>query len=179
LVHAARGKSNLPTGAGAKEADRLNAIGAVARPRRFLEGVMMAVPKVLLQAVMELQADWSQQEIDLALAIMDAWHQILKRRATADWTNEQIRAALKETDERGMATTSFRPAKGRHGGRMGKRNPKRTDAKMLSHALSLPAGGGGRGHKSRWRLAAEAFNPAASETELAVIVRRLKMAAKK
>jgi hypothetical protein len=62
----------------------------------------------------------------------------------------------------------------RRAGKSGKRKPKATDAIMLKYALSLPASGGGRGHKSRWTLAAEKFNPEANTDEIANIARRLK-----
>jgi len=62
----------------------------------------------------------------------------------------------------------------RRGGTTGKREPKERDADMLDYALSLPEGGGGRGHKSRWRQAAEHYNKDASPEALQNIARRMK-----
>jgi hypothetical protein len=87
-----------------------------------------------------------------------------------------FRRAL-ETYKGGLRNEMSGITKDRRGGSIGPRRMRGATAEMLAYAESLPRRGGGRSRKSRWRLAAEHYNPDASDDRLAAIVRRLKRAA--
>lgn len=106
------------------------------------------------------------------LSALDAWE-----RDSPTWVNvclwmaHYAKAAADHNEKYGHRDDRRGAASGRH--------PDLSD-EQRDYAMSIPASAaGGRGRKSKWRLAAEQLNPNADKDQLDNIVRKFKRGAKK